>query len=363
MIYPTKPFIFKCVENIVHVVPDYLQLLSYCVGIRTYFYLLQMSALIAKKNKIDIPRLIIALFMYLRVAFGLQLVMDSSKNRILAPNVQRTIAFIWFVLYMASTMITKKIELVTEIHFRNSLLMQALPTFMTATMCVSTVLTLLFTHYFANARKSLIKEVLNIDNTLEPKNIALDSKGAPLIAAIGIIQILYMIFWFVLSGPLDYYKDLTMFDRILTIIPRLVSTFFLLDYFTGVTILIQQFTKNNEALEVLRDKSLQVKNFPKDERLFQQQILDIADRHRKLSKIVKRTNGIYALQLLVNIAVIYAFILARTYMAIYVILSSFQSGFAIKMAAVCLVHLALNATTLLLLVEITSRLCQEVRCV
>lgn len=258
-------------------------------------------------------------------------------------------------------MYSDKIEYTAELHIKNSLLVRVMPHFISISLCVSMILTLLFTHIFADARRKLIEEVRCLDPTLDPRNRSLHGNGANMLAVVGIIQLLYISFWFLITGPLKYYKVATMYERVVGVVPRLISTFFLLDYFSAVAILIQQFFKNNKSLEVLRRKSLHATQYPRDERLFQQKIMDIADRHRKLCKITKRTNKIYTLQLLVNIALVYAFILAKTYIGIYTILSSVEPEMKIKIGFVNFVHVVVNIATLLLLVEITSRLCQEVR--
>lgn len=312
-------------------------------------------------NNANISGKIITLFAYLRILFGLQVVMHNSRNGFLVNSaVQRCLACLWFCFYAVLSVFSQKIEFTAELQIKHSLLVRVLPTFTSAILFVCMTLTLLFTHIYAAKRRRIRDEILKIDETLDPLNISLHPKAANIIAAVGVLQFTYVLFWFFLTGPLQYYKGRTMLERLIGIFPRFVSTFSLLDYFAGVAFLLQQFIRNNKALKALKEMSLHTKYYPKDERVFQQQIMKISQRHRELSKIVRNTNGIFSLLILVNIALLYAFILGKTYIAFYAIFSPLQTEFKIQIASVNFVHLFVNAATLLLLVEITSRLCEEV---
>lgn len=222
-------------------------------------------------------------------------------------------------------------------------------------------LTLLFTHYFIKERKGIIREVVSIDTTLNIQDLRLHPKGANLIIAVAVLQTFYIAFWFLLTGPINYFTSITVFENIIGIVPRFVAIFFLMDYVTGCAVLLQQFIRNNESLEVLQKQSLQSLHYPENENHFREELTKISVRHRLICGFVKRTNRIYGLQLFVNIGLLYAFLIAKAYVAVYAILLSAEPGIRAKIIVVNLVHLFVNAATLVLLVETSTRVCQEVR--
>lgn len=312
------------------------------------------------KRKVNAARLIISIFYFMRRVFGFQ-VMNTQKNgKVTVPISQRILALIWFALYIMSLTMAETNEFFTEMQIKNSMLIRVIPQFISVMRFVSMVLTLVSTHFFATERASLVETVKSIDSTLNPGVINLHPKGGNLVAIVGIIQLFCLGFWYLLIGPLNYYRNITIFDGIVGLLPKIILSFFFMDYFTAIAILLQQFIRINSMLEEIKRRSFLAQNFPTNERWFQQQVLNIADCHKNMSKIVKRSNKVYTLQLLVNVAVLYAFILCKTHITIYTIFSSIQSETIIKIAAGNCVHLILNAFTLLLMVEITSRLSQEV---
>lgn len=301
---------------------------------------------------------IIFFFTYLRIIFGLQVVSHTQKQGFLInTTVQRCLACFWFCLYFILALSSRKPEYTSELQIRKSLLIRLMPIFISKGLFICMTLTLLFTHTDAGKRKKIKDEILKMDKTVDIENISVHPKAA----TVAILQLFYISFWFFLTGPLQYYKNSTSLERFIGIVPRFVSTFFLLDYFTAIAFLMQQFIKNNKSLNSLREVSLQTKHYPIDEKLFQQQIIEISQRHRELSKLVGSTNRIYALLLLVNIVLLYAIILGKTYIAVYALFSPLEIEAKIKIAFVNFVQLFVNAATLLLLVEITSGLCEEVR--
>lgn len=320
-----------------------------------------MPATTVKKSRPPLHALIIRTLFYTRAIFGLCIMLDRSKKGVpLILILQRILASIWFVLYLISAMISQKLELVVELHIKSTIIVHVLPAFILIMLSVSTFLTLLFTHVFGGERMGIVREVLKEDSYLAPQNLSLHPRGANLIVAVAVLQIPYVTFWFLLSGPLDYYKSMTLYECIVGITPRFVSIFFLMDYFTASAVLLQQFIRNNDSLQQLQTKSLQSLQYPENETLFRQQLLKISHRHRELSKLVKRTNRIYSLQLLVNIGLQYGYLIAKGYITIYAILLSAEMEVKAKIVFVNFVHLVVNAATLVLLVEMSTRLCQEV---
>lgn len=303
-------------------------------------------------------------FAYIRIVFGLYTFASYGtklKINLLTHNVQRIIACIWFIFYIISATRSNRAEFTSGLKIKSSLIVHVLPAFTLTMLTVSTGLTLLFTHVFAEQRLRLIKEVMNMDNVANPQSFRISPKAFKLMLTVAAIQCFNIIFWLLLIGPIDYYRSVTIYEIIVTLLPRSVSTIFLMDYFTANAILLHQFIEINESLERLQKKSKQMKQYPDDERLFQQELINVSDRHRKLNKIAKASNKIYALQLLVNIALFYAVLLAKTYTSIYAVLSVIETGIKIKVVFVNVVQLVINSVTLLLLVEISSRVCQEVK--
>lgn len=309
-------------------------------------------------KKFDV--IIVKSFIWMRALFGLYVFETNYEKRAVILIVQRTIAAIWMVLYTVSATEFERGDFRAELQIKSSLIVRVLPTFILTMLSISTFLTLLFTHVFVEERMRLIKQVVDIDSKLNYRKMSLHPRGSNLMIAIVLLQSFYIIFWFLLAGPIDYYGQVNVYECIVGVLPRFVSTFFFMDYFVGNTIMLQQFIKNNEALQLLQKKSLQSMHYPEDERLFREQLIDISNKHRKLCTIVKGSNRIYSLQLLVNIALLYAVLLARAYTTIYAMLSTDQNEVRIKIIFVSLVHLIVNAGTLLLLVEISTRICQEV---
>lgn len=319
-----------------------------------------MLIIMTKERKVNVYKML-KFISYIRRIFGLQIILNNSKkSEASALIIQRTLASIWFIVYIISTIASDKIEFAPELHIKSTLIVKVLPTFITIILAISTCLTIVFTHVFLEKRIGLVREVLDMDSTLNFQNASLHPRGANLIPAIAVVQIIYIIYWFILTGPINFYKTLTTFEYTSVAIARFVSLFFLIDYFTANAVLLQQYITNNEKVQLLQTKSLLNTEYPENERIFREQIRQISERHRKLCIVVKETNKIYGLQLLLNIALQYGFILVKSYVSIYAILFVTQVDIKIKMVVFNSIQLILHGCTLLLLVETTTRLCQEV---
>lgn len=197
-----------------------------------------------------------------------------------------------------------------------------------------------------------------MDRELRTPNFKLFGKGENFITAIGASQMVYILCLCILIMQMVFQRPL--FAYLVLALPKLATMVFLLDYCASAVILLRQFENINTELEEMREKSFRTNSYPQDERSFQNHLMEITGKHRKLATAGKQVNTVFALQLLVTIGALYTYILANSYIGLYAVLVSFKNPLPPETTIVSAVNLLFNVVAFLLLVEITNILYQEV---
>lgn len=320
-----------------------------------------MTALSLSNGKKLTTQLLIDLFDTITAIFGLKVVQRSKTGGFQIPLLQRILAPIWLAIFITNELAAEKLEYVAALGIKNSLIVLILPRISSKMSALSFLFTYILTHAFAKERKRLVEEVMKMYPHLNTKNTTKNLKGCNYIIVVGILQFGFSCYWhYTMSKLFTFTPWYTYLSLIVLTLPKLVCACFFVDYVTGICILLKQFNVLNGKLSEMRQKSLNIKHYPKNEQSFRKSLTEIVDQHKALCKITARMNDVYSFQLLLNIGVIYAYIVSRTYIVLYALLSSLAGHTNVSLAISSGLYLVFNALTLLVIVEITSQLYKEV---
>lgn len=290
---------------------------------------------------------IIALFDYARMLFGLKVVRRTDAG-LEVPTSQRFLALVWCAVYLAVTSMCETPNVILKMDIRNSLVALILPKVGGVVSITALAFTYILSHAFAKKRKRIIEEAVGIYPELgvEMKSVSRNAEGNKFIVAIGVAQLAHCIHWCYVIGFNVSERSLSAYAFVAATFPKLVSVFFLVDYVTAVVILIRQFIRINEDfMQIVTQKQSFSRNC----------ILELTNRHKTLTKICKRMNGTYCFQMLLTVALIYIALIFSGYVGIYALLAA-----RLYTAVISTIYLILNVAVLLLIVEITTQLSQEV---
>lgn len=323
-----------------------------------------MNAVSIETRKKKLSQFLVNTFDFAKAVFGLRVVQQSKNGKIYISTTQRILALIWLTVYVIAVVrvvVDEPLEIVLDLDIKNSLIVHILPKISSATSVLTLLLTYILTHVYANERKRIFREVMQICPDLDRGNVDQQRKGINYVIAIGIIQNLYCAYWSFVMVIFTTERALSTSVFVVAALPRVVSACFLVDYALSAAVLLQQFVNVNEKLMQARHQSLETRNYPKSERAFQEFLMDITDRHKALSIIGKRMSQVYSFQLFLNIATMYSLIISSSYIALYALISTFTEEARLVLTFTSVLHLVLNALSFLLVVEITAQLCKEVR--
>lgn len=318
----------------------------------------------ALKNRVRrLSQLLVILFDLMRAFFGLRVVERSKNGGFHVPFLQRILAVMWlgiFVVCLTYVYLYEEFSIFLNIKIKNSLIVRFLPKISAAALSLTLVFTYILTHAFANERKQIVEEVMQMCPHLDRKNVDQHPRGTNYVIAVGITQTIYSFYWTFAMDHFTSDKFVSYSAVIVMTLPKLVSACFLVDYVSGVVVLLQQFVILNEELREMRERSLESKHYPMDERIFEKRLNEIADRHKAFTKIGNRMNQACSFQLLLNISALYALIVSSSYIALYALISSFTEQASVALTLLSILNLVLNGLTFLLIVEVTTQLSREV---
>lgn len=297
---------------------------------------------------------------FMRATCGLMVVERTKNGGCTVLMFQRVLALLWCGFFALSFMLCEKFETILHLDLKNLLIVRFLPKVTVVMSTLTFVITYIFTHAFANERKNIYTELTHISPVVYKKCVHSRQKGANYVAAFGLLQIIYCLYWSYEMYKLVTQRSFSAFAFTVIAFPRLASACFFVDYVSVIIDVLQHYVKINEDLKKMLDRSLEFRNYPKNERIFQKHITGLVNRHDTLAKIVRRINDVYSIQLLFNISVTYIFIFTSSYISLYTLLSSFTGQFAAPFVFMSSFYLGLNMLTLLFVVEITTQLCKEV---
>lgn len=316
-------------------------------------------ALAAGSRSERLRKCFINIFGSTRVIFGLKSIVKTKSGELRISAIQRILAVLWCGLYVTSFFLSERLDIVLQLKIKNSLIVRILPKIGDVVSALALAFTYAETHAFAKVHKRTIEEGIKVFPQLDQEGIE-HSKGNSVIVAIGLVQAVYCFYWYYIMAQVTIEQS-SIFVFIARSMPKLVSACFFVDYAIGVVSVLQQFVLLNGELKELRGESAMSRHYPLDERTFQERIVNITDRHRKLTKIAMQLNQAHSFQLLFNISISYSFIVISSYISLYALISVFteEAGNA-SLAFTSLLYLVLNAVTLVLIAEISTQLVKEV---
>lgn len=300
---------------------------------------------------------LLTLLSYLRRIFGLQVLHLSENGSAEIRNSQRFLAVFWLTSYVLSLFMTDKMTSDLGFSLKNSLVTYVLPKIFLFLLVLNTILTFVLTHIFASDTKCMAEEIVSVYQQYDCGRIKFQSKGTHFAGIIVLIQMLYGSHWYVMIQQID---NFTFYDVVAIMLPKIVSALFVMEYISAVVFLTQQFARVNMMLQGLLDDSLKCRQYPLNERKFQENIMGIADQHKVLSQAGARMNKTFSLQLLMNFGLMYAYVIVNSYVALYSILSMFNTPIPTQLIVQSVANVIVNSGTLLILVETTTQLYQEV---
>lgn len=245
-----------------------------------------------------------------------------------------------------------------ELSLKNSLVAEVLPRFFVLILGLNTVTSLVLTHVFANERKRILEDVLCIDKHYELGRFTIQSEGTFFAYLLALTQLLYESH---LDVVVQHMKDITVYDIVGLALPKVVGAMFMMEYISTVAFIKQRYVRINRKLRDFLDDSMKSRQYPTDEKKFQKEIMDITYDHQYFSKAVLKMSTIYSVQLLLNVAHIYANIFVNSYVALYSMLSMSNVPSLTPLACTSVVNVLINGCALLVLVEATTQLYQEVQ--
>lgn len=323
------------------------------------FVIFQMATAQTKGKGMSLSQILVNVFDFMRAIFGLRVVVGTKNGKVKVPILQRVLALVWCGLFAFSLFSSEKPDSPkspVNVDLKNSLIVSILPKINEIASMLAFACTYILTQGFANKRKLIVEEIMQMYPTLSRKHVNRHPKGTNVVIAVGLIQTVYTLYWHCTKGKLSN----SIYAFIRTTVPKLVSACFLVDYVSGVVIVLQEYVIINEELKDMRKRSLDSRVYPKDERVFQRRIMELAERHKILKKIGLQMNEIYSIQLLLNLSVIYAFIVNSSYIGLYTLIGWFKGHPSASLAIDSIYYLLFNLLTLGLVAEITSQLCEEV---
>lgn len=305
-----------------------------------------------KEKRQHLLQLLVSIFEFVRAAFGLKVLKYSKDGSLKVSILQRILGLTWFGIFIAASIAAGKIDVVFNLKLKNVIIVSILPKITGVLSTTSFLFTFILTHALANKRKNLIEELMHppVNNNL---------RGSNYIIIIGILQTIYSYLWYFTSAQF-LPKESSYIQLLVLELPTLVSACFLVDYVTGIVILLDQFNSLNQKLKDLRKQSLQSKNYPKNEKFFQKIIKDIADEHRTLCKIGTKLNDMYSCLLFLNTSILCGMILSSSYIGLWALTSMFTEQKNVVMLVESGLYFVFNVLTLLMIVEVTVQLYEEV---
>lgn len=313
------------------------------------------------KHRKGITELLMNIFDFMRMVFGLRVIVKSKNGNFKISIIQRVLALVWCGVFLISLTESNKMNVNLDLDLKNSLIAYLLPTINAGQSACTCVITYILTHAFANFRIDTIEELLKIFPQLDRTNVDQRIKGTSIITATGLLQTLYCIYWYLAMVLVTLKNSSTVLAFIAVTLPRITSACFFIDFVSGVADILHNFTLLNDELRELREESQLSKDYPIDERAFQNRIMGIADRHKALTRIGVRMNQLYTVQLLFNISFAYTFIVMSSYVGLYELIYIFAGDSKyFPFTFVSITIFIFNTLTLVLVVEIAAELAKEV---
>lgn len=315
-----------------------------------------MTSVAKQIREIEYGNLLLLATDYLRTMLGLN-VLRVRGNAFEINTVQRFLAAVWTIFYVVSFTLSNTVDSTSALPLKNSFVATTLPSIFIILLVLNTIFVFLFTHAFANDRKEIYETIARLQGEYVSGGLKVHSKGTYFVCILCFIRILHSAYWHVIVNRSGH---LTIFYIVSMIFPIVVGGASLVEYVFNITILMQQFSTMNAILQEMRKCSLKYMRYPADERRFLKKIMDISDCHKELSKLGEKINKMYSLQLLSNIGGIYIFIVANSYVFLYFTLSTIKTSMEAHLVIMAFANVLINATCLLVVVELTTQLYKEV---